>query len=97
VIVNDNRLRIDSAMIRFRCGSLSADVTNIHVFDGENRIFAKDGMNLSPTGWHFERAILPNKPEAFFGVGVTLGVRFGGANDAQNTMEFASAGVDFLP
>lgn len=28
VIVNDNRLRIDSAMLRFRSGSDLADVTN---------------------------------------------------------------------
>ena len=99
VIVNDNRLRIDSALLRFRCGSLSADVTNLHVFDGENRVFAADNLNLSPTaaGMHVQRWVLPNKPDVFWGVGVTVGVRFGGATDAQNTMEFAAAGVDFLP
>ena len=99
VIVNDNRLRINSALLRFRCGSLSADVTNLHVFDGENRVFAADNLNLSPTavGMHVQRWVLPNKPDVFWGVGVTVGVRFGGATDAQNTMEFAAAGVDFLP
>src|SRR6478735_570476 len=78
VIVNDNRLRIDSAMVRFRCGSSLADITNIHVFDGENKVLSRDGLNLSPTAWHFERSTLPAKPEVLWGVGVTLGVRFGG-------------------
>jgi len=97
VIVNDNRLRIDSAMLRFRSGSNLADVTNLHIFDGETRIFAADNLNLSPAALGFERFVVPNKPEVRWGVGVTVGVRFTGANDAQNTMEFASAGVDFLP
>lgn len=97
VIVNDNRLRIDSAMLRFRSLSNHAEVTNIHVFDGENRIFARDGMLFSPNQWGLERFTLPNKPEVFWGIGITVGVRFTGANDGQNTMEFASAGVDFLP
>lgn len=97
VIVNNNRLRIDSAMLRFRSLSTQADVTNLHVFDGENRIFARDGMAFSPSAWGLERFTLPDKPEVFWGVGVTVGVRFSGTTDAQNTMEFASAGVDFLP
>ncbi|MET0181057.1 MAG: DUF6623 family protein [Novosphingobium sp.] len=97
VIVNDNRLRIDSALLRFRSGSTLADVTNVHVFDGENRVFARDNMNLSPGALGLERFTLPNKPEVFWGVGVTVGVRFTGTTNAQNTMEFAAAGVDFLP
>ncbi len=97
VIINDNRLRIDSAMLRFRSGSNLADVTNVHVFDGENRIFAADNLDLSPNALGFNRFTLPNKPEVLWGVGVTVGVRFNGADDAQNTMEFAAAGVDFLP
>jgi hypothetical protein len=33
----------------------------------------------------------------FWGVGVTLGVRFNGATDQQNTINISAAGVDFLP
>lgn len=97
VIADNNRLRIDSAMLRYRAGSAAADVTNVHVFDGENRIAAHDNLNLSPTAWAFERFDVASKPEVLWGVGVTVGVRFTGADDAQNTLEFASAGVDFLP
>ncbi|TIX48914.1 hypothetical protein E5222_14335 [Alteraurantiacibacter aquimixticola] len=97
VIVNDNRLRIDSAMLRYRCKSSHADVTNLHVFDGETKVLSRDGLNLSPTAWDFERFVLPDKPEVRWGVGVTVGVRFNGTSNTDNTMEFASAGVDFLP
>jgi hypothetical protein len=97
VIINDNRLRIDSAMLRFRSATTFADVTNVHVFDAENRVFAADNLDLSPSALGFSRFSLPNKPEVLFGVGITLGVRFTGTTDAQNTMEFASVGIDFLP
>jgi hypothetical protein len=97
VIANDDRLRIDSAMLRYRAGSPAASVTNVHVFDGEFRIEAHDNLNLSPTAFDFQRFDVPAKPEVAWGVGVTVGVRFNGASDAENTLEFASAGVDFLP
>jgi len=97
VIVNDNRLAIDSALVRFRANSAQTAVTNVHVFDGENRISAHDGLSLSPPNWEMRRFGVVNRPEILWGVGVTLGVRFSGATDAQNTLEISSAGVDFFP
>ncbi|MFC0003488.1 DUF6623 family protein [Micromonospora siamensis] len=97
VIVNDNRLAIDSALVRLRCESNQAALTNVHVFDGERRIAAHDGLNLAPSAWEMLRFAVPNRPEVLWGVGVTLGVRFNGATDQQNTMEISSAGVDFFP
>ena len=38
VIVDNNRLSIDSALLRFRSKSTSADVTAVHVYDGEVKI-----------------------------------------------------------
>jgi hypothetical protein len=96
VIIKDKRLEIDSAMLRYRTGSANAAVTNVHIFDGEGRIAAQDGLNLSPTGnFTFQRFDAPGKPDTLWGTGVTVGVRFGGGTDAQRTMEFASAGIDF--
>jgi hypothetical protein len=96
VIVKDKRLMIDSAMLRYRTGSANAAVTNVHIFDGEGRIAAQDGLNLSPQGnFTFQRFDAPGKPDTLWGTGVTVGVRFGGGTDAQRTMEFASAGIDF--
>lgn len=96
VIIKNKRLEIDSAMLRYRTGSANAAVTNVHIFDGENRIAAQDGLNLSPQGnFVFQRFNAPGKPDVLWGTGVTVGVRFGGGNDAQRTMEFAAAGIDF--
>ena len=97
VIVNDNRLAIDSVLVRFRSNSTSADITNIHVYDGENKIASHDGLDLSPAAWTMNRFAVPGKPEIKWGVGISIGVRFNGTTDSQNTMEFSSAGVDFLP
>ncbi|MEV0154291.1 DUF6623 family protein [Micromonospora sp. NPDC050686] len=97
VIVNDNRLAIDSALIRFRCETSQAAVTNVHVFDGEKRIAAHDNLALAPTTFGMQRFGVPGRPEVLWGVGVTLGVRFNGTTDQQNTMEISSAGVDFFP
>lgn len=97
VIVKDNRLAIDSALVRMRSESTAADITNVHVFDGENRIAAHDNLDLSPSAWTMLRFAVPNRPEVKWGIGVTLGVRFTGSTDQANTMEISAAGCDFLP
>lgn len=97
VIVNDNRLRIDSVLLRFRSNSNRADVTNIHVYDGETKIASHDGLNLSPSGWGMHRFNVPSNRNVLWGIGISVGVRFTGSNDNQNTMEFSSAGCDFNP
>ncbi len=97
VIVNDNRLAIDSAMVRFRSNSPQARVTNVHVYDGENRIAAHDGLSLTPSPFNMQRFAVPGHPDVLFGVGISIGVSFTGTTDAANTLEISSAGVDFLP
>jgi len=97
VIVSDNRLAIDSVMIRFRSNSTNADITNVHVYDGEKKIASHDGLDLSPSDWNWPRFDVPGHPEILWGVGISIGVRFNGTTDSQNTMEFSSVGADFLP
>lgn len=97
VIVDNNRLVIDSGLIRLRCAGSHAAVTNIHIYDGEIRIANHDGLSLAPTSFSTHRYAVPGKPEVRWGIGVTLGVRFTGADSSQNTMDISSAGCDFLP
>lgn len=82
-------------MLRFRAGSNSSAVTNVHIYDGENRLVTYDGLNLSPAAFGLERFNTPGKPSVLWGMGISIGVRFSGTTDAQNTLEFASAGIDF--
>ncbi|PWW24422.1 hypothetical protein JD79_03601 [Geodermatophilus normandii] len=94
VIVKGKRQMIDSVMLRFRANSAAAKVTNVHVFDGETRIAAFDDLNLSHTGFGFDRFTVPGKPDVLWGIGITVGVRFDGTTASQNTMEFSAVGAD---
>lgn len=97
VIVSDRRLRVDSVMLRYRCASPQAVVHAVHIFDGENRIAAHDGLRNAPMGdFAFERFAVPGQPEVLWGLGLTVGVAFESANPAENRMEFAAAGCDFI-
>lgn len=96
VIVKDKRLVADSAMLRYRSGSPAAAVHAVHVYDGESRIAAHDGLNRHPSGgFAFERFDVRGKPDVSWGTGISVGVRFGGGTAEQRTIEFASAGIDF--
>lgn len=96
VIVKDRRLMVDSAMLRYRCGSPSAAVHAVHVFDGDGRIAAHDGMSRHPGGgFAFERFDVVGKPDVRWGTGISIGVRFGGGSAEARTIEFAAAGIDF--
>jgi hypothetical protein len=95
VIVDDKRQMIDSVMIRFRTGSNKAKITNVHIYDGERKIASHDGLNRSSAGWSWPRYDVPGKPSILWGVGISIGVSFTGATDAENKIEFSSVGVDF--
>lgn len=98
VIVDGRRLRVGSVMIRFRAGP-GAYVHAVHVWDGERRIAAYDGLNLSPRGFIWPRFDVPNHPYIGFGLGISVGVKFGdGANLPSNKLlvDISSAGCDFV-
>jgi hypothetical protein len=95
VIVKDKRQMADSVMLRFKSGSNRATVTNVHVYDGEARVATHDGLNQAPSNFGIERYNIPAKPDVLWGIGISVGVKFAGTTDAQNTMEFAAAGCDF--
>jgi hypothetical protein len=97
VIVDAQRLRLESAMIRFNCNSNRVCVAHFHVFDGEQRVFLKDNINLVQnwnTPLHRERI----RPEhsVLWGLGITLYVAFNGTTPEENTIDFASVGCDLI-
>ncbi|TRT52779.1 MAG: hypothetical protein EWV85_15140 [Microcystis aeruginosa Ma_QC_C_20070703_M131] len=98
VIVDGTRLLVGSVMIRFRTGP-GASVYAVHVYDGETKIAAHDGLNLSPqSGFSWPRFDVPTHPPIRWGLGISIGVRFGdGANLPANKLlvEISSVGCDF--
>lgn len=98
VIVDGRRLRVGSVMIRFRVGP-GAFVHAVHVWDGERRIAAYGGLHLAPLGFGLPRFDVPNHPYIRFGLGISLGVKFGdGVNLPLNKLlvDISSAGCDFV-
>jgi len=96
VIVNDNRLRVGSVMLRFKTMSDDAIVQDIHIYDGEKKIAAHNNINLS--GDHlFERFDVPGHPDIKWGLGISIGVKFGTDSAKSPRMEFIAGGCDFLP
>lgn len=92
VIVSDRRLRLESVMLQF---SAYPDVwvTNVHIYDGYRKIESFD--NLAITGTHlFERFDTLN-PLVRYGIGISIGVRFG-TNNVTHRIRFISAGGDFI-
>lgn len=96
LIVEDKRQMIDSAMLRFRTPGSGARVTNVHIYDGEHRIAAYDGLNLAHPAFGFDRFAVPGRPDVVWGLGLSIGVSFDGSSDAQNTIEFSSVGCDLV-
>ncbi|BBC26490.1 DUF6623 family protein [Pseudanabaena sp. ABRG5-3] len=101
VIVNDDRLRVGSVLLRFRTGS-GTFLKAVHVWDGETRILTDDSIDPETSeDFRMSRFDVPDNPEVRWGVGISLNVEFGdsaGFSGDQRPLMFdvSSAGCDFL-
>jgi hypothetical protein len=97
VIVNNVRKTFGPCMLRFSTGGTDAMVRDVHLYDGEARVAAHDSVNLSGSQG-FTRFGVAHAPKVLWGVGISIGVRFGASSSAAaRTMDFISAGCDFRP
>lgn len=93
VIVNDQRLRIGSVMLLCETLSTDAVIRDVHIYDGPDKIAEHNGVNLNGNiGFH--RFDAPTAPFVKWGVGISIGVRFG--STGSRVMRFKSAGCDFV-
>ena len=93
-IINDVRMQADSIMMDFSTGSVDAFVRDIHIYDGGYRIAVFDGVNLSLEQPDY-RLVLPDAPQIFYGLGISLGVGFG-VESMDHSMTFFAAGCNFV-
>ncbi len=96
VLVGPDRLKAGSVMVRFR--SVQADdawVAAVHIYDGETRIAAHDGLNHRSADWIWPRFEVPGHPEVRWGVGVSIQLAFGirQLSDRQSRVIREGAGV----
>lgn len=96
VIVNNARKTFGPCMLRFSTAGVGALVRDVHLYDGEVRVVAHNGVNLSGSQ-PFTRFGVAHAPKVLWGVGISIGVTFGGGAAATRTMDFISAGCDFQP
>ncbi|KAG0280796.1 hypothetical protein BGZ95_008588 [Linnemannia exigua] len=92
VIVDDIRLKPQTAMIRFSTGS-TAKITNFHVYDGEMKIAEYNDLSLTGNLQFIGRAV-PNNHQVLWGMAISLGVQFSGTAPT-DYVQFISAGIDF--
>ncbi|MCY6371436.1 DUF6623 family protein [Clostridium ganghwense] len=95
VIVNSKRLQVGSVLIRFKTGSTDTSINSVHIYDGERKIASFDNLDLSPRQFETRRFKIPGNPKIKFGLGISIGVGFG-VESMSHSMEFSSAGCDFL-
>ena len=92
VIVNDVRLKAQSALVRFATGP-QASIGAVHVYDGEKKIYEHNGTNYKGP-LQLIREVIPSQPLVDWGTGISILVNFnGGGPDAW--VQFVSAGIDF--
>jgi hypothetical protein len=96
VIVNNDRKVVGPCMLRFQTGGTNALVRDVHIYDGEVRVAAHNNVNLSGSQ-PFTRFGVAHAPEILWGVGISIGVTYGGGTAAQRTIDLISAGCDFQP
>lgn len=97
VIADGQRLRLESAMIRFRSASPHACIAHFHVCDGEERFFMHDHINIAQDwGTPLHREVIRPERVLLWGIGISLYLQFNGNTDAENTIELAAAGGDFI-
>ncbi|SEA65974.1 DUF6623 family protein [Nitrosospira multiformis] len=98
-LVDDNRLRIDSSLIRFRTTPTDAWIAAVHIYDGETKIAAHDDLHEAPGEWAVRRFAVPGTPEVQRGIGISINVAFhidtAVATDSWR-IEFSSVGCHFL-
>ena len=95
VIVDKKRLRIVCAILRFRTLSNNAIVKHVHIYDGYTKIASHNNVNLTGGQW-FKKFGVAHKPHVYWGLGISLGIKFKSGSASQRRIDLVSAGVDLI-
>ncbi|MEO8188642.1 MAG: DUF6623 family protein, partial [Burkholderiaceae bacterium] len=97
VIVEDGRLSLESALIRFRTTPGDAWIAAVHIFDGEKKIAAHDRLrDATSSEWKVNRYAIRGAPKIEWGVGISVNVQFHiDALEPGWQIDFCSVGCDF--
>jgi hypothetical protein len=93
VIDQGRRLKIDSVVLQFLTKP-DVWVTNVHIYDGYYKIAAHDHLSLTGNQWYKRFDV--NDKYVRYGLGISIGVRFGRNELERHFINFYSAGGNFL-
>ena len=96
VIVDNYRNSVGPVILRFITGSTNTKVRDVLAFDGERLIASHFGVNVSGSQLLGKFGIF-GCPLVAWGVGISLGLKFGGGTVNERKIDFISAGCDFRP
>ncbi|HCS92958.1 MAG TPA: hypothetical protein DIW77_23705 [Chromatiaceae bacterium] len=91
VVVSNKRLKLDSIALLFWTDP-NVYVHAVHIWDANTKLKAYDGLEMSGSHWFERFDVLNNRVR--FGIGVSIGVRFTGAEGGRRIL-FGSCGGDF--
>lgn len=93
VIIDNRRLRLDNVTLSFFAYP-GTFVTSVYIYDGPYRIALYGGLKLTGSNL-FRRFDAPNRPVRY-GIGISIGVRFGKSTSIPPRLDIFSAGADFI-
>lgn len=87
-------MRIQRILLRYRCDSTTALITNVVLHDAENNIFKAAGLNLCAFDWDEIMLLVDHEIESSRGLNLSVGIRFDGADDETHALEISGVGLE---
>ncbi|WP_461206949.1 DUF6623 family protein [Clostridium sp. DL1XJH146] len=94
LIVNDRRTKLETAVLRFRCGSKDAYINAVTIYDGEKEITSQTGLKASPEEFKTRKFDIPGNVQVKLGITIALDVTFGNKSSS-HVMDFSTAGCEY--
>jgi hypothetical protein len=88
--------RLSNLLLRYRCDSKTALITNIALFDADECIFKAAGLNLCAYDWEDFRLVIDQELIVKNSLRLSIGVRFDGADYDTHALEINSVGVEMM-
>jgi len=92
-VLDNDSYAAGAIFVRFKSGSQDAYIKDVHIYDGEFKIFEFNDLKLHPDKFTTER-FDPPLIELNYGLGISIRVEFGDSG-ASRRMDFSSAGAVF--
>lgn len=90
----DNSPKLLSILIRYKCDSPTALITNVSAYNAEKKIFNASALNLCAMEWEQIRIEIPSTRISEQGLNVSLGIRFDGMDENTHALEISGIGVE---